>query len=205
MTNNRNEALRLLREFLTHHNIDVANIDKIDRRRHYRIFELCAAYELDVIMWDQLSPDVVKLPELRTALTARGGKLRDFGIDCASADLRHAVQVKWYAPGKTVSVTSIATFFTLATLIGAKKLTLVLSKNVKIAKVVANGLPITKYVIDDDKIRWICHQALLEPVRIVPITLGWWILICILLKSLVALIAMIFQCQTISLVSNCSN
>lgn len=191
MANNRNEALRMLRDFLTHHNI--VSIDKIDRKRYFRIFELCAAYELNVIMWDQLSPDAVKLPELRTALTARGGKLRDFGIDCASADLRHAVQVKWYAPGKTVSVTSIATFFTLATLIGAKKLTLVLSKNVKIAKVVANGLPITKYVIDDDRIRWICHQAMLEPVRTIPITLGWWILICILLKCLLTLVATLFS------------
>lgn len=109
METNQVTALDQLRCYLYSHDI-TGIISDADRVRHFRIFELCTAYELNLLIWECLPPvafDGCVIPLQRFA--ARGSKPQDYGIDCASLDLSNVAQAKWYAPGRSISFGAIST------------------------------------------------------------------------------------------------
>lgn len=175
MTQAQTEALALLRAYI------VANPDvhqqpsAADRQKHYRLFELCACYELDMLLWTSLPPDKIAAASVTAAKKhARGSKLGDHGVDCATADLHHVAQVKWYAPGHSITFKTLATFFALGVgILRAEKLTLVMSEGA-IVENLAGELPVECVRILDariDELVWLAAGTPLaenEPIMTFP-------------------------------------
>lgn len=140
----------------------VGPVSAADRKVHYRAFELCVAHELGHTLWEELPPATFDLkgPGLLKRLGTHSGKPCDKGIDSATADLREVSQAKWYEPGSTVCYRAIATFFTLATAVGAQVRTLVSSRDVRLHKLVEDLPTIAHTEISDARIDEICAEAL---------------------------------------------
>jgi len=140
----------------------VGPVSAADRKVHYRAFELCVAHELGHTLWEELPPATFDLkgPGLLKRLGTHSGKPCDKGIDSATADLREVSQAKWYEPGSTVCYRAIATFFTLATAVGAQVRTLVSSRDVRLHKLVEDLPTIAHTEISDARIDEICAVAL---------------------------------------------
>lgn len=136
-----------------------ADILNLDRKTHFPIFELCTAIELGLSPWSELAPEVFEnaAPAIKE-FAARGKKPRDYGIDCASLDLRRVAQAKWYKPGSNISWHDISTFFALSTVVRATDTIIATSEGVKLAKLAA-GLPIRHIVITNVRIIEICTSA----------------------------------------------
>ena len=140
----------------------VGPVSAADRKVHYRAFELCVAHELGHTLWEELPPATFDLkgPGLLKRLGTHSGKPCDKGIDSATADLREVSQAKWYEPGGTVCYRAIATFFTLATAVGAHGRILVSSRDVRLHKLVEDLPTIAHTEISDARIDEICAGAL---------------------------------------------
>ena len=140
----------------------VGPVSAANRKDHFKAFELCAAHELGHTLWEELPPATFDLkgPGLLKRLGTHSGKPCDKGIDSATADLREVSQAKWYAPGSTVCYTAIATFFTLATAVGACARTLASSSNVRPHKLIEDLPTIAHIEISDARIDEICAAAL---------------------------------------------
>lgn len=93
-----------------------------DRQAHYRLAEYCVAFDMDLVPWHRLPPDVLEAKDLKRY---RNGEYADYGIDCASTDLRTAVQVKWHGPKTRVTFREACTFKGLSEIVGAERLVLV--------------------------------------------------------------------------------
>jgi hypothetical protein len=90
---------------------------------------------------------------------ARGKKLTDHGVDCATADLRRVAQAKWYAAGKTIPFHPITTFFALGSgILRAEELLLVTSEGVLVDEL-ARELPIRHAQISDARIDELVRMA----------------------------------------------
>lgn len=116
-------------------------IGKVDRKKHFKLFEAIAAYESNLYLWENLP---VATLEAKNALRYKA-RFPDFGIDCASADLSHSVQAKWYDKGRTVSFRSAATFFSYSTILGSQKLQIVMSEETQLCTT-AKRLPNIEHV-----------------------------------------------------------
>ena len=140
----------------------VGPVSAADRKVHYRAFELCVTHELGHTLWEELPPATFDLkgPGLLKRLGTHSGKPCDKGIDSATADLREVSQAKWYEPGGTVCYRAIATFFTLATAVGAHGRILVSSRDVRLHKLVEDLPTIAHAEISDARIDEICAGAL---------------------------------------------
>src|SRR5688572_2195603 len=131
-----------------------------DRQKHARVFELCVAFELDLILWECLPPasfSSAPLPLQR--FMARGGRPRDYGIDCCNLTLDHVAQAKWYKDGSAIGWRDVSTFFALATAVHANTLTLATRPNATVVSLVAALPSIQRTNITDSRVDEICKLA----------------------------------------------
>ena len=136
-----------------------------DRVKHYRLFELIAAGENNMIMWENLPPSTFEnCDESLRRFNARGRRPRDYGIDCANFDLSRVCQAKWYAPNSTVKFRDLSTFNTLSEIADSQEMILSTSEGVKThsltSKLFSSG-KIRKSTITDDTIDETCSLATL--------------------------------------------
>ncbi len=96
-----------------------------NRRLNYMLFEYAVAIKYGAQTWASISPDIKK---------AWRAPIADNGIDCIGDNFKHAIQAKWCKPKACISFTSVATFFTLGTTVGATRFTIVTSEKVTISK-----------------------------------------------------------------------
>jgi len=156
-----NTILVQLKTYLHNHDMNLDNITEIlntiDRQKHYRIFEFVSAFINELVMWENLSPDIL---ESRNALRYRK-IFPDYGIDCASNDLQTVLQAKWYSPNGKVSFKNLSTFICYAEkIIQSQELIVSTSQNVKLHSL-SKQLKTIKYnTINDNIILETCIQAL---------------------------------------------
>lgn len=83
---------------------------QLDRKRHYKIFELCVAAKHNLVMWERLPPDLLCNRDLPRY---RDGIYPDIGVDAVSFvgnEIQVAAQAKWYGATSCLSYTNISTF-----------------------------------------------------------------------------------------------
>lgn len=138
MTERRKENFALLASYLRSFIDDQGNLtvipSQLDRKVHYKIFELCVALKHNLTLWERLPPDFLcdrDLPRYRNS-----GLYPDMGVDCVGYtghDVEIAAQAKWYGEKSYVNFTNIATFNTIAEYhLNAKQKLLVLSEHGKL-------------------------------------------------------------------------
>lgn len=163
MTDARAYALCRLNEYLS--TLALQNIGEIidlDRKKNFIIFELCVAFELGLYPWGDLPKEVFESSnEALKQFIGKSKKPRDYGIDCASLDLKKVAQAKWYKPNSNISFQDISTFYTLSTIVGAYEIIIATSADVKLAQLAA-GLPIVHVCISDARFMEICTAALMS-------------------------------------------
>lgn len=111
-------------------------LENPDRQKHYRLYEAACIVKFGLVPWEHLSNETLASRGL-----ARGSGLprgvacpEDIGVDCASPDLQHTMQCKWYGSGSRVKYTQVATFLTTSMFARAEKKTLVRPAGVKFSK-----------------------------------------------------------------------
>jgi len=96
-----------------------------DRKSHYRLFEAAVAHLLKMLQWK----DIPKEEKVK-----RGCRAGDTGVDCISPDFKHAVQVKWFAPGSNIAYNKFGTFRMMGDILRASRLTIVTSEDVRLGE-----------------------------------------------------------------------
>lgn len=87
--------------------VNLDGLELLDRKKYFRLFECCAALEHNMLLWSCLSPDVLN----EKKASRYGAFFPDLGIDMASSDLTRTGQAKFFAPGSSVGLRQVGTFY----------------------------------------------------------------------------------------------
>ena len=107
---------------------DIVN-GTVDKRKHYVYWNAVLLLRLDLIPWSLLPPDSL---ERIGAYRYSSGSMSypDYGIDCASIDIKTTCQTKWRSG--SITFRELGTFYTYSKLISAEKLLLVANQEAKL-------------------------------------------------------------------------
>jgi hypothetical protein len=125
------------------------------------MFELCACHEFDMVPWASLPAAALARASTTAARKqTRGKKLCDHGVDCATPDLRHVAQAKWWKPGTKVTYRALSTFFTLGSgILRAETLLLVTGEGVAMDELAGEVYNVRHVQITNARIDELVGQA----------------------------------------------
>lgn len=129
---------------------------KLDRKKYSKLFETCVAYDMGLLLWEMLPPDVL---DKHKCLRTKSGKNRDFGIDVASPSLDVTAQAKWYGGKSTIAFTSITNFVVLSETLKSKHTVLVRSEDARVQELVWSTRINEHRVLEDRRIDEICREV----------------------------------------------
>jgi len=131
-------------------------LSKCDRHQNYKLFEAISAFKYNLILWENLP---CKTLEAKGAFRYNKSIHPDYGIDCASFDLKTTLQAKWYQPGSYVSFRSASTFVLYSKILKCKHKIITTSEKVKFAEVVNMISKLKHQVISNEEMATIILES----------------------------------------------